>query len=138
MLALKSGSNSYAHGLEALNARSCDTDEDNASEDGEEFVQESSEMKTSIIGSIKSERVRLTRSTAPVNEAQVDTSCTKKKKGSDRKMGGLSLPDVVRELLKERNILRWDPVDSLYEVLNGEKFEARQVVCSLFLLNLAV
>jgi hypothetical protein len=52
---------------------------------------------------------------------------SRKKKGSERKMGGLSLPDVVRELLKERNVVRWDPVESLYEVLNGEQFEARQV-----------
>ena len=40
-------------------------------------------------------------------------------------MGGLSLPDVVRELLKERSVLRWDEECGVYEVQNGEHFEAR-------------
>jgi len=40
-------------------------------------------------------------------------------------MDGLSLPDVVKHLLKESGILRWDPHEGTYEVLNGEKFESR-------------
>ncbi len=42
-------------------------------------------------------------------------------------MDGLSLPDVVKHLLKESGILRWDPDDGTYEVLHGEKFESRFV-----------
>ena len=45
--------------------------------------------------------------------------------GQERTMGGLSLPDVVRELLKERSVLRWDEECGVYEVQNGEHFEAR-------------
>lgn len=41
------------------------------------------------------------------------------------KMGGLPLPDVVRELLKEKNILRWDAKEGVYEVLHGDNFERR-------------
>jgi hypothetical protein len=41
------------------------------------------------------------------------------------KMGGLSLPDVVRVLLKDNGVLRWDAAELLYEVINGQKFEAR-------------
>jgi hypothetical protein len=40
-------------------------------------------------------------------------------------MDGLSLPDVVKHLLKESGILRWDPHEGTYEVLHGEKFESR-------------
>jgi hypothetical protein len=38
---------------------------------------------------------------------------------------GLPLPDVVRELLKDPTILRWDPVEMLYQVIQGEAFEMR-------------
>jgi len=50
---------------------------------------------------------------------------SKDKRMGDRKMGGLSLPDVVRELLKEKNILRWDSNEGVYEVVHGEHFEIR-------------
>eukprot|EP00960_Hanusia_phi_P038733 753572-Hanusia_phi.AAC.4 len=40
-------------------------------------------------------------------------------------MGGLALPDVVRELLKDPAILRWDARDGVYEVMHGENFERR-------------
>eukprot|EP00291_Cryptomonas_curvata_P026467 CAMPEP_0172156986 /NCGR_PEP_ID=MMETSP1050-20130122/3533_1 /TAXON_ID=233186 /ORGANISM="Cryptomonas curvata, Strain CCAP979/52" /LENGTH=493 /DNA_ID=CAMNT_0012826151 /DNA_START=197 /DNA_END=1679 /DNA_ORIENTATION=+ len=50
---------------------------------------------------------------------------SKSKKSHERKMDGLSLPDVVKHLLKESGILRWDPHEGTYEVLNGEKFESR-------------
>lgn len=45
--------------------------------------------------------------------------------GGQDKMGGLPLPDVVRELLREKSVLRWDFKDGVYEVLNGEEFERR-------------
>ncbi len=48
-------------------------------------------------------------------------------------MDGLSLPDVVKHLLKESGILRWDPHEGTYEVLHGEKFESRSVL--VFLLS---
>ena len=50
---------------------------------------------------------------------------SKSKKSHERKMDGLSLPDVVKHLLKESGILRWDPHEGTYEVLHGEKFESR-------------
>ncbi|KAJ1479870.1 hypothetical protein T484DRAFT_1812747 [Baffinella frigidus] len=40
-------------------------------------------------------------------------------------MGGLALPDVVRELLKDPLVLIWDPRDNVYEVLDGDLFELR-------------
>eukprot|EP00293_Proteomonas_sulcata_P015458 CAMPEP_0184311052 /NCGR_PEP_ID=MMETSP1049-20130417/38061_1 /TAXON_ID=77928 /ORGANISM="Proteomonas sulcata, Strain CCMP704" /LENGTH=492 /DNA_ID=CAMNT_0026626053 /DNA_START=129 /DNA_END=1607 /DNA_ORIENTATION=+ len=43
----------------------------------------------------------------------------------DDKMTGLALPDVVRELLKDVAILRWDARDGVYEVVNGDLFEKR-------------
>lgn len=48
------------------------------------------------------------------------------KKKEDR-MGGLALPDVVRELLKDSSVLRWDARDSVYEVVHGDNFEKRLV-----------
>ena len=59
------------------------------------------------------------------NKRVAEVEVAKPKKGSTRKLGGLSLPDVVRELLKERNVVRWDPVEGLYEVLDGDLFESR-------------
>lgn len=50
---------------------------------------------------------------------------TKSKKNHERKMEGLSLPDVVKHLLKESGILRWDANEGMYEVLHGERFESR-------------
>ena len=47
------------------------------------------------------------------------------KKVADRKMGGLPLPDVVREILKDRSILWWNEEEGLYEVNDGDRFEAR-------------
>jgi len=38
---------------------------------------------------------------------------------------GLPLPDVVRELLKDASILRWDPVENMYHVVDGDMFEMR-------------
>jgi hypothetical protein len=46
-------------------------------------------------------------------------------KGKERRMEGLSLPNVVKQLLKESGILRWDPGEEIYEVLDGEKFGSR-------------
>jgi hypothetical protein len=40
-------------------------------------------------------------------------------------MEGLSLPNVVKHLLQESGILRWDSEEGMYEVLHGEKFESR-------------
>ncbi|EKX54143.1 hypothetical protein GUITHDRAFT_150166 [Guillardia theta CCMP2712] len=47
------------------------------------------------------------------------------KKEEPAKMGGLALPDVVRELLKDPTVLRWDARDGVYEVMHGENFERR-------------
>jgi len=41
------------------------------------------------------------------------------------KMGGLALPDVVRELLKDPLVLVWDSRENVYEVLDGDLFELR-------------
>ena len=42
-----------------------------------------------------------------------------------RDRGGLALPAVVRELLRDPTILRWHPEDEVYEVMHGDKFEQR-------------
>ena len=41
------------------------------------------------------------------------------------KMGGLALPDVVRELLADPLVLVWDSRENVYEVLDGDLFELR-------------
>ena len=41
-----------------------------------------------------------------------------------RNVGGLSLPEVVQNLLREGS-LRWDANDSAYIVVDGDVFEAR-------------
>jgi len=41
------------------------------------------------------------------------------------KMGGLALPDVVRELLRDPAILKWHPREEVYEVTHGDNFEKR-------------
>ena len=41
------------------------------------------------------------------------------------KMDGLTLPDVVRELLKDPLVLGWDSRENVYEVLDGDLFELR-------------
>jgi hypothetical protein len=72
--------------------------------------------------------VRSVVAKAQANATKVACSViSKDKKTPERKMGGLSLPDVVRELLKERNILRWNADEGVYEVIHGENFEARYV-----------
>lgn len=38
---------------------------------------------------------------------------------------GLPLPEVVQRLLRENNVLRWDPADRHYVVLDGSRFEDR-------------
>ena len=38
---------------------------------------------------------------------------------------GLPLPDVVRELLKDPSVLLWDPLESMYQVVDGDMFEMR-------------
>ena len=70
--------------------------------------------------------VRSVVAKAQANATKVSCSIiSKDKKIPERKMGGLSLPDVVRELLKERNILRWNADEGVYEVIHGENFEIR-------------
>ncbi len=59
---------------------------------------------------------------------KIPADSAKSTRSRDRKlakMGGLSLPDVVRALLKDNAVLRWDSAELLYEVVNGQKFEAR-------------
>ena len=110
-----------------------DTEEDaiaTLSEEGEEYDSDASERKVSFMQSFKAGRAGL--------NSEVKANGGRKKKGSERKMGGLSLPDVVRELLKERSVLRWDPIESLYEVLNGEKFELRRVADFQLLIYLSI
>mmetsp|Transcript_10833 Transcript_10833/g.21768 ORF Transcript_10833/g.21768 Transcript_10833/m.21768 type:complete len:497 (+) Transcript_10833:237-1727(+) len=46
-------------------------------------------------------------------------------KKKEERMGGLALPEVVRELLKDSSVLRWDSRESVYEVLHGDNFEKR-------------
>ena len=41
------------------------------------------------------------------------------------KMGGLALPDVVRELLRDPAVLKWHARDEVYEVMHGDNFEKR-------------
>ena len=41
------------------------------------------------------------------------------------KMGGLALPDVVRELLRDPAILKWHSREEVYEVTHGDNFEKR-------------
>jgi len=75
---------------------------------------------------IREMAVRSVVAKAQANATKVACSIiSKDKKTPERKMGGLSLPDVVRELLKERNILRWNADEGVYEVIHGENFETR-------------
>jgi hypothetical protein len=75
---------------------------------------------------IREMAVRSVVAKAQANATKVACSIiSKDKKIPERKMGGLSLPDVVRELLKERNILRWNADEGVYEVIHGENFETR-------------
>lgn len=72
--------------------------------------------------------VRSVVAKAQANATKVACSIiSKDKKMPERKMGGLSLPDVVRELLKERNVLRWNADEGVYEVIHGENFETRYI-----------
>jgi len=82
---------------------------------------------------IREMAVRSVVAKAQANATKVACSIiSKDKKTPERKMGGLSLPDVVRELLKERNILRWNADEGVYEVIHGENFETRYAVhCKL-------
>jgi len=121
-----------------LAAPCSDTEDDclaNGSEDDEEFDSDedyAANRKTKESGTLatKSAPKRMGSSLSDESvlvksEPNESSTILKRKKGPERKMGGLSLPDVVRELLKERDVLRWDAADCLYEVLNGEKFESR-------------
>ncbi len=125
-------------GMVGLAAPCSDTEDDclvNGSEDDAEFDSDEdySENRKATVSRTSATKTAPTRgSTLPAGESALikseaagSSSISKKKKGPERKMGGLSLPDVVRELLKERDVLRWDAADCLYEVLNGEKFESR-------------
>lgn len=47
------------------------------------------------------------------------------KREGERTMGGLPLPDVVRELLRDPAILKWHPREEVYEVTHGDNFEKR-------------
>ncbi len=38
---------------------------------------------------------------------------------------GLGLPDVVRTLVRDPAILKWDQVAEVYEVIDGQRFESR-------------
>ena len=40
-------------------------------------------------------------------------------------MAGISIPDVVRELLRDPSILRWHAEEEVYEVMDGMSFEHR-------------
>ena len=42
-----------------------------------------------------------------------------------KKMAGISIPDVVRELLRDPSILRWHAEEEVYEVMDGMSFEHR-------------
>ena len=52
------------------------------------------------------------------------SSGAQQKRDAER-MGGLALPDVVRELLRDPAILKWHPRDEVYEVTHGDNFEKR-------------
>ena len=47
------------------------------------------------------------------------------KRADGERMGGLALPDVVRELLRDPGILKWHPREEVYEVTHGDNFEKR-------------
>ena len=83
------------------------------------IVQRASPRASTIRGSLVKVEANATKIASSI--------ISKDKKVLDRKMGGLSLPDVVRELLKERNVLQWDPVEGVYNVIHGENFETRFV-----------
>ncbi len=46
-------------------------------------------------------------------------------KGECDRMGGTSLPDVVRQLLRDPSILKWHPCETVYEVMDGDNFGKR-------------
>ena len=52
-----------------------------------------------------------------------------KRKGDGERMGGLPLPDVVRQLLRDPSVLKWHPREEVYEVTHGENFELRCLSC---------
>jgi hypothetical protein len=143
----RSGSRDTKVGMVGLAAPCSDTEEDclaNGSEDDAEFDSDedyAANRKTKASGP-STTKSALSRKGSTLNaddesvlvksEPNEFGNVLKRKKGPERKMGGLSLPDVVRELLKDGGVLRWDATDCLYEVLNGEKFESRLVylLCS--------
>ena len=51
------------------------------------------------------------------------------RKGDGERMGGLPLPDVVRQLLRDPSVLKWHPREEVYEVTHGENFELRCLSC---------
>ncbi len=61
----------------------------------------------------------------------VESASSREKKQGTPKMSGMSLPEVVRVLLKDDTVLRWDSDEFLYEVINGPKFESRYKCLSL-------
>ena len=53
------------------------------------------------------------------------------RKGDGERMGGLPLPDVVRQLLRDPSVLKWHPREEVYEVTHGENFELRCLSCAV-------
>ena len=66
--------------------------------------------------------------TTAVQELEVEKQVQNKVQKRKR-MEGLSIPDVVRTLLKDGDVLRWNKHHCAYEVLDGKAFEERYVKC---------
>ena len=71
---------------------------------------------------------------APAGHSMADDipaeSVGKEHKRDSERMGGLSLPDVVRQLLQDSNVLKWHPREEVYEVTHGDNFEQRSALHS--------
>ncbi len=57
--------------------------------------------------------------------AQAQQQREKPKKNGGERTGGLGLPDVVREILRDPAVLKWHQHREVYEVMDGERFERR-------------
>lgn len=73
----------------------------------------------------ESERAPTSTRSASSDSAQTPGNSAQNKRGESERMGGLALPDVVRELLRDPSVLKWHPREQVYEVMHGDNFEQR-------------
>lgn len=83
-------------------------------------------QRSSAQREILSERAPTSTRSASSDSAHAPSSSAgQNKRGESERMGGLALPDVVRELLRDPGVLKWHPREQVYEVMHGDNFEKR-------------